>query len=280
VGLFIGRPNRPILISVFVIAVAVGLAYWWYMPPKIIADQAIWGQFGDYIGGIMNPVVSLATLLAVLHTLGQNQDLISNAAEQSRLAAAALKAEQDARASHGTYEHSKMCMEAALSGLDAAVQALSEARNHRDAWNAAATLLRRCTILASNIETPTHLVRWDLARKIHALRVRPLLGAVEGSNRRAAFFFGGPLQQSDRPSDTLDSALTFFREIAHESREPRHIERSDLLEFCALCMDTPPSDDQRARGDLGSYLSEPKARKDFAAVIEYERALAQETHGG
>lgn len=52
------------------IAVLVLAAYAWNFWGPLAKDQGKWGQFGDYVGGLLNPTFSLLALLALLATLG------------------------------------------------------------------------------------------------------------------------------------------------------------------------------------------------------------------
>lgn len=77
-------------------AVSIGL-YVWQFPDGLAEKADAWGQFGDFIGGVLNPLIGLVTILLVLRTIritlnesarsialleGQSVDL----AEQLRLA--------------------------------------------------------------------------------------------------------------------------------------------------------------------------------------------------
>jgi hypothetical protein len=46
------------------ILTALGLIilYFWHFPNGFAEKQDVWGQFGDYVGGILNPLFSLLTL--------------------------------------------------------------------------------------------------------------------------------------------------------------------------------------------------------------------------
>jgi hypothetical protein len=59
-------------------------------------DSAIWGQFGDYFGGILNPLFALAAFLSALWSIGAQQRearaAASQLAEQTNLARRELEA--------------------------------------------------------------------------------------------------------------------------------------------------------------------------------------------
>lgn len=64
------------LTSLFPIATAC-IAFWYYrgtFKGKFSTDQADWGAFGDFIGGIVNPVAGLVTIVLLVLTLRSQQD--------------------------------------------------------------------------------------------------------------------------------------------------------------------------------------------------------------
>jgi len=46
------------------------------------ADPALWGQFGDYFGGVLNPLFALAAFLSALWSISVQQREARSAAEQ------------------------------------------------------------------------------------------------------------------------------------------------------------------------------------------------------
>ncbi|SHG95871.1 hypothetical protein SAMN04488068_1983 [Hydrocarboniphaga daqingensis] len=70
--------SRPQLMNVlaWIVAIAVCIligAFWLYLtnfgPAKLSTDPAVWGQFGDFVGGAANPVIGLLTLIALVLTI-------------------------------------------------------------------------------------------------------------------------------------------------------------------------------------------------------------------
>ena len=65
--------NRRILLTAFILAVlliaAVALPYIEQFGSKRSADQELWGQFGDYFAGLLNPLFSLLAFLALMYSL-------------------------------------------------------------------------------------------------------------------------------------------------------------------------------------------------------------------
>lgn len=54
--------------ALIALAITVG-AYLWYFNSGISTAHATWGEFGDYFGGLLNPILSFLALLALLGTL-------------------------------------------------------------------------------------------------------------------------------------------------------------------------------------------------------------------
>ena len=54
--------------SVF-IAISVIVLYFFIFRGGLSASQEVWGQFGDYMGGVLNPLLALMALLALLRTI-------------------------------------------------------------------------------------------------------------------------------------------------------------------------------------------------------------------
>lgn len=53
---------------------AFGIYAWYFGDSPIIASNELWGQFGDYIGGVLNPLFALLAFLALLYTITQTQE--------------------------------------------------------------------------------------------------------------------------------------------------------------------------------------------------------------
>lgn len=64
--------NKSIAYIAGVAAVAllvVPLVYFWNFSGILSSSQDVWGQFGDYFGGILNPVLSFCAFIALLYTI-------------------------------------------------------------------------------------------------------------------------------------------------------------------------------------------------------------------
>ncbi|GLZ88069.1 hypothetical protein Pres01_41200 [Metapseudomonas resinovorans] len=86
---------RTLIKCVLVIAVcvyaAVFFAYWAaFKGLPLSQHQDIWGQFGDYIGGLLNPALSFLALIALLFTIVQNQTELEETRKEAARSANAL----------------------------------------------------------------------------------------------------------------------------------------------------------------------------------------------
>lgn len=65
-----------IAIGMTVVLVVFGIYLLFFWSHKFSSDPAAWGQFGDFIGGTANPILSFITLVLLAFTLGiQNRQL-------------------------------------------------------------------------------------------------------------------------------------------------------------------------------------------------------------
>lgn len=86
---------RPLLVFVggaFMVALGMLVAYLVkFAPIGLSNDQGHWGQFGDFLGGVLNPLVAFAALLALLYATGlQRAELRAAQVELKRSAEAML----------------------------------------------------------------------------------------------------------------------------------------------------------------------------------------------
>lgn len=64
----------------------VAIAFYFYrFHGSLSTDAAVWGQFGDFLGGLTNPLISLAGLAAVVATLRANSHALRSAEKQIEL---------------------------------------------------------------------------------------------------------------------------------------------------------------------------------------------------
>lgn len=65
----------------FLVVVGTYAFQFWEAP--ISNDPGNWGTFGDYVGGALNPILSLITIVLVLHSLAHNEIVIREAREEA-----------------------------------------------------------------------------------------------------------------------------------------------------------------------------------------------------
>jgi uncharacterized membrane protein len=69
-------------IVAFFVVTAVSVTYLMSFGAARSADQGVWGAFGDYFGGILNPLFALAAFLSVLFSIDVQQKEARTAAAQ------------------------------------------------------------------------------------------------------------------------------------------------------------------------------------------------------
>jgi hypothetical protein len=83
-----------VILGFAAIVIVIVLAnYFLNFPSVRSSDQAVWGQFGDYFGGVLNPILSFFALIAVLLSL-RSQGKEVDAARKEASAAIAMQIEQ------------------------------------------------------------------------------------------------------------------------------------------------------------------------------------------
>jgi hypothetical protein len=65
--------------------------YFWRFHLGLSIEQHVWGQFGDYVGGTLNPLFAFTALLALLYTVKLQSRELRNSAEQLTKSAKALE---------------------------------------------------------------------------------------------------------------------------------------------------------------------------------------------
>lgn len=64
------------ILAAIALTIILGIYYYYFHHLDISNDQAIWGQFGDYVGGIANPLFGFLTTMALVISLYlQNKQL-------------------------------------------------------------------------------------------------------------------------------------------------------------------------------------------------------------
>lgn len=76
-------------VSITVALLLIGF-YFWKFSGGLAEKQEAWGQFGDYVGGILNPLFSLTALFALLYTIKLQSKELHESTEQLKASAEAL----------------------------------------------------------------------------------------------------------------------------------------------------------------------------------------------
>jgi len=82
---------KTLVLFSFTLAIALVSLYFYYFPFSLSKEQEIWGQFGDYVGGILNPLFSLTTIFALLYTIILQSKELRESTDQLRLSAEAFQ---------------------------------------------------------------------------------------------------------------------------------------------------------------------------------------------
>ena len=78
--------------AVFFAFAAVTVYLFWFHKHQISTDPADWGSFGDYIGGLVNPAVGLATVVLVIFSINiQRRELRASLEEMKAANQAAAR---------------------------------------------------------------------------------------------------------------------------------------------------------------------------------------------
>ncbi len=80
--------------SIAIALLLLGL-FFWKFHGSLSDGLDKWGQFGDYLGGILNPLFSLTALFAVLYTIKLQSKELHESTEQLKASAEAFKIQND-----------------------------------------------------------------------------------------------------------------------------------------------------------------------------------------
>ena len=123
-----------LLFSLLLIAgFALVAAVWWYVRnfgPSPSGSREVWGQFGDYLGGTLNPIFGFLTLVAIVMTLAVQTRQLEVSHEQLKLSQAELEAtrEELRKSAEAQLETaSALKQQARLSALSAKIAAVASA---------------------------------------------------------------------------------------------------------------------------------------------------------
>lgn len=76
------------------LAVVVGLYFFQFFGP-LSDDGSSWGEFGDYVGGVLNPVFGFLALIALLWTIALQSKELRHSTQELKHSADALHAQNE-----------------------------------------------------------------------------------------------------------------------------------------------------------------------------------------
>lgn len=83
--------NLALIAALTSLLVVIGLYATYFYQIPIAENGSAWGQFGDYIGGVLNPIFGFLGLIALLYTLKQNEKALNLSASELALTRDELK---------------------------------------------------------------------------------------------------------------------------------------------------------------------------------------------
>jgi uncharacterized membrane protein len=83
-----------VIFAIVIAGVLIGI-YIWKFYGDLSEKQETWGQFGDYIGGILNPLFSLTALFALLYTIYLQSKELRESTKQLKISAEALRKQNE-----------------------------------------------------------------------------------------------------------------------------------------------------------------------------------------
>ncbi|WP_445355703.1 hypothetical protein ACJJI5_05045 [Microbulbifer sp. EKSA008] len=81
--------KRLIAVSL-IIAICAGVMYASKFNGGLSADSGVWGAFGDFMGGVLNPIFAFMGLIALLLTISMQSEELNNSTKELRNSAEAL----------------------------------------------------------------------------------------------------------------------------------------------------------------------------------------------
>ncbi|MGN0920212.1 MAG: hypothetical protein ACI4NJ_00645 [Cellvibrio sp.] len=100
-----------IALIVFVLALGIYAIQFIWGLPHLSPNPETWGQLGDFLGGMVNPIIGLITILLLATSLKQNQIALQQSKD------ALKRAEEEVRLTREALEQSKSIQEATESAL-------------------------------------------------------------------------------------------------------------------------------------------------------------------
>lgn len=204
------------LVAALVIGAVALILYARNFPGPLTQTQDTWGQFGDFLGGVLNPVLQAGALWGVIVSLAQAQRQLRTARDQHHEELAT--------------QDSEFFLNEARRGVESAFALLADHNNQRTQWILAARTLERALAIASEISRPAHIKVWELALEAYRIRAAELLG-LNDPVRTAPFFYGSPvLPDGTTVHGGIDEAARF----SSQDRTIRYLDENSLSSFWRL----------------------------------------------
>jgi len=75
----------PVVLAVAFLSVVWGI-YYYAFGGELSSDQGVWGTFGDYTGGILNPLLNFITIYLLIKSFNSQEKALEQAKEQAEQA--------------------------------------------------------------------------------------------------------------------------------------------------------------------------------------------------
>lgn len=122
-----------IALVVFILALGIYAIQFIWGLPHLSPNPEAWGQLGDFLGGMVNPIIGLITIWLLATSLKQNQIALKQSKQ------ALERAEEEVRLTREALEQSKSIQEATESALREQIKIAAHARDMNNAislWSA------------------------------------------------------------------------------------------------------------------------------------------------
>ncbi len=123
-------------LAIFVFAIVTGAYIGKFASSSISSDPANWGQFGDYVGGLMNPLLSVVVLWTVIKTLRLNSKAVKYASDAVTEAKISRTEEENRLKRQNTMDvYSQFHTKEMIESRNAASKTLNEVNKAINYWD-------------------------------------------------------------------------------------------------------------------------------------------------
>lgn len=78
-------PKKPLKTAVLLYVLVICAYAIFFREQTVVADSSKWGEFGDFLGGFINPMIGLITVWLLTVSLKQNEDMLLQSQEELKL---------------------------------------------------------------------------------------------------------------------------------------------------------------------------------------------------